>query len=540
MATAGWASPSHAQVTLDADFDAGSLKSWTTSGNTVNLVGRDSYAFGQHPLGGGHWRWLYFKATGVQGLNLTFSITGEFGGDNTDYPPTPANHELKDHEMVYSYDGVNWNFFPHANNQLLNIGNPNTNGDNDVFRFSLGEPFAQNDVYVAYALPYPYARSVSHTQTVLATPWAAPTASGDAAGVIGQSAGGLTDDIGRTIPALNVYAYRITNAATDSAAPKRRAVLAAGQHAAETLGIFTYEGLVDWLVSDDPRAAALRDKAEFFCYPTLNPSGRYAGLSRAMIDAQNTDSNGYWHPFAVSGNDYVSPLRQEQRANGDAMIADVASTPGDVVDLFLDFHSSVPDYHIVGPNGEGSAGEDGEFRDDWGYIRTGAGDQNNPWWVALRALQPNLLQESSGTGPTSKTLTGFALGYLGADMSVTLENQFAISRPISFYHNYGKNIGLAMYEAWVQVDNPLDGDFDEDGDVDDGDLAAWRLGSGMAAGAQHWHGDADGDGDVDGADFLTWQRQLGSQQPTAQPLPEPATGVLLTCGLAAFALWRRR
>src|SRR5262245_703475 len=110
-----------AAITLDANFDEGALKSYSIAGSTVNLVGRDSYAFSNHQLGSGDWRWIYFKATGVQGQNLTFSISGEFGGDDTDYPPTPANHELKDHEMVYSYDGVNWSFFPHANNQLLNI-----------------------------------------------------------------------------------------------------------------------------------------------------------------------------------------------------------------------------------------------------------------------------------------------------------------------------------------------------------------------------------------------------------------------------------
>lgn len=546
LATLSICSLAQAAVTLDEDFDEGALKSYSVAGSTVNLVGRDSYAFSNHQLGSGDWRWLYFKADGVQGQNLTFSISGEFAGDSTDYPPTPSDHELKDHEMVYSYDNVNWNFFPHANNQLLNIGNPNTNGANDIFRFGLGQAFAQDTVYVAYALPYQYSRSVSHTQTVLATPWAAPTASGNANGVIGQSAPGV-NDVGRNIPALDLFAYRITNPAADSASPKRRAVLTTGQHAAETLGVYTYEGLVDWLVSDDPRAAALRDQAEFFCYPTLNASGRYAGLSRAMLAGaptdpqtiQNTDSNGYWYPFEVSGNDYVSPLRAEQRVNGDAMIADVNSTPGDVTDLFLDFHSSVPDYNIDGPNGQGSPGfAPGEFRDDWGYIRTGVGDQNNPWWVALRALQPNLLQESSGGGPSSKTSVGFALSFLGADMAVTLENQFAISRPISFYHNYGKNVGLAMYEAWVQVDAPLPGDFDEDGTVDDADLAAWRLGAGLTAGAAHWQGDADGDHDVDGADFLVWQQQFGGSSILGQTIPEPAAASLL--GVALIPFFARR
>ena len=519
-----------AAITLDADFDSGSLKSYAVDRDAINLVGRDSYAFGQHPLGGDHWRWMYFKASGVLNMSPTFSVAGEFGGDSTDYPPTLANHELADHEMVYSYDGIDWNFFPHANNTLQNIGDGNS--ANDKFTFRLGSAFTQDEVYVAYAIPYTYARSTAHAQKVLDSPWATPTASGNANGVIGQSPAGV-DDVGRSIPALDLYAYRITNPETDSATPKRKVMIATGQHASETLGIYTYEGLVDWLISDDPRAAALRDQTEILGYPTLNASGRYAGLNRSMLQWQNTDSNGYWYPNAVSGNDYASPARTEQQINGEAMRADKAATPGGDVDLFLDFHSSVPDYHIAGPNGEGSGG-----RDDWGYITNNAASLNNPWWLALKELQPNLLEETSGTTASSKTLTGFALGFLDAQMSVTLENQFGISRPIEFYQNYGKNVGLAMYEAWIRVANPLAADFDEDGDVDAGDLAAWKSGFGATSAAEHYQGDANGDGAVDGADLLVWQQQFAAAAAVANvTVPEPGslgsatTGVLLTLSL---------
>ena len=520
-----------AAITLDADFDSGSLKSYSVERGVINLVGRDSYAFGQHPLGSDHWRWLYFKASGVLNTNPTFSVVGEFGGDGTDYPPTLANHELADHEMVYSYDGVNWEFFPHANNMLQNIGDGN--GNNDKFTFRLDAPFTQDEVYVAYALPYTYARTVAHTQTVLSSPWATPTASGDANGVIGQSPAG-TDDVGRSIPALDLYAYRITNPETDSANPKRRVMIATGQHAAETLGIYTYEGLVDWLISDDPRAVALRDQTEILGYPTLNASGRYAGLSRSMLQWQNTDSNGYWYPNPVSGNDYVSPARTEQMINGEAMRADKAAAPGEEVELFLDFHSSVPDYHIAGPNGEGTGG-----RDDWGYITSSKLD--NSWWLALKELQPNLLEEPSGTSALSKTLTGFAYGFLDAEMSVTLENQFAISRPISFYHDYGRNVGLAMYEAWIRVNDALEADFDEDGDVDGGDLAAWKLGFGTTTAAEHYQGDANGDGAVDGADLLVWQRQFAAAAVVPKAaVPEPSSIVICVIFIGAAIASRNR
>ncbi len=533
-------------ITLDGNIDSGSLKSYSVVGDTVNVVGRDSYAGGAFRLGDDHWRWLYFKASGVQNQNLTFAVQGEFGGDGPccDDTSIETDHELYDHEMVYSYDGENWQFFPHANNTLSTA---DANPANDLYTFSLNAPFTHDEVYVAYALPYTYNRSVTHTQNVLASPWAQPTASGNASGVIGQAPSGV-DDIGRLHPSRDLFAYRITNPATDSASPKRKAMFVTGQHASETLGIYTYEGLIDWLISDDPRAAALRDQVEVFGYPTLNASGRAAGLSRSMLQHPDTDSNSYWRPGPVSGNDWDSPLRTEQKINGEAMHDDAAATPGNSLDLFVDFHSSVPDYEIVGPNGQGSEsplpGLAGQYRDDWAYITSGF--ENNEWWQALRALQPNLLQVPSGSGPTSRTTTGYALNDvygLNADMSVTLENQFAISRPISYYHDLGRNVGLAMYEAWIQVSNPSAADFDEDGDVDAGDLVAWQAGYGSVA-ATHLLGDADGDGDTDSADFLVWQRQFtGGQNPfsAGKVVPEPssmaillltATGMLLFAGSA--------
>ena len=127
-------------------------------------------------------------------------------------------------------------------------------------------------------------------------------------------------------------------------------------------------------------------------------------------------------------------------------------------------------------------------------------------------------------------------------MSVTFENQFAISRPLSYYHDLGMNAGLAMYEAWVQVANPLAADFDEDGEVDAGDLTAWQLGYGTLSAAEHYRGDADADGDVDGRDFLVWQQQFGSnnllQASNSLVVPEPIT--LTSLLLALPVLLRRR
>ncbi|MBA3484980.1 MAG: hypothetical protein H0T51_24550 [Pirellulales bacterium] len=74
-------------------------------------------------------------------------------------------------------------------------------------------------------------------------------------------------------------------------------------------------------------------------------------------------------------------------------------------------------------------------------------------------------------------------------------------------------------------------DFDNDGDVDGGDLNQWHGDFGVNA-----LSDADNDGDSDGADFLTWQRQLGSVPAVAATavVPEPETFLLFFLASAGF------
>jgi hypothetical protein len=89
------------------------------------------------------------------------------------------------------------------------------------------------------------------------------------------------------------------------------------------------------------------------------------------------------------------------------------------------------------------------------------------------------------------------------------------------------------------------GDFQQDGDVDGGDLALWKAGYGLSSGAAPGDGDANNDGAVDGRDFLVWQRQFGIQPPaiaaasSVAAVPEPATLLAGLSGLTSLAIGRR-
>lgn len=465
---------SQAELSLTANFDHGSLQNWTGDMNSISLVGREN-----HPTTSG-WRWMYFEATGVDGAQPVFNINQGFAG---------GNNALNNHQMVYSYDNQSWSFFD--NNQR--------SGSNYVF--SNSSAFTSDTVWVAYAQPYSYGMSAQHTAEVLATPWAMPTVSGDANGKIGETPIAV-DDIGRLVPAKDIFAYRITNPATDSAAPKRKIVITTGMHSGEVLGTHTFEGMVNWLVSDDPRAARLRDIAEVFAYPTMNAAGRFAGTSRATVENPNQDPNGLWNPVLWS-------THQDIRANGEAMLADTQSTPGSEVDAFIDFHSTIPS----------SAG------DDFGFIEISEGDADAEWWQQLLSLQPNVQQvESTGTSWTS---ANFADLFLNADVDVTFETEFGNNRPLSYYHDLGEKFGIAFFNAWVPQ---LDGDYNADGVVDAADYTTWRANLNAPAGTLP--NDPVG-GVIGEGQYNAWRANFGGGTPAAASIavsisvPEPYSGLLL-------------
>jgi hypothetical protein len=120
---------------------------------------------------------------------------------------------------------------------------------------------------------------------------------------------------------------------------------------------------------------------------------------------------------------------------------------------------------------------------------------------------------------------------------------------VSFAEDFHGNLYVcyvASGEVYRLVTDTLAaGDFNGDGYVDGGDLAAWQAGAGMTSGAAWADGDADGDGDVDGADFLMWQQHVGTNplavRGGAVAAPEPAgVALCMLAGLALGVITRRR
>ena len=491
-ASAIWPLETSAVITLNGNFDSGSIclvasaacddsgVASSVSGNTVTLTGRDNF-------NNGEWKWLYFQANGVNGQQVTFNI-----GDDFDTGASSLNNQ----RMVYSYDQTNWSFFD--NNSHISA--------QSKFTFSNNSPFTQNSVYVAYGYPYPYQRTVDHTASIASSPWVSPAASGAGSLVVAQSPGGI-DDIGRTVTPKNIYGYRITD--SDYAGPKQKIVLMSGVHANETLGNFTLEGLVDFLLSDELPAAQLRRYAEFYVYPMANPDGRFAGYNRSTVQIPNVDPNRAWNPPSYTDPDDASPQLTDISRLGQAMRVDT----GEDVDYMIDFHSTVnpsTPYHY------------GLVLPEW---------QSNPFWLALRGLEPAVI---TGTGVLSDfTGAKFGRDVLHAGFSTTFETVFPVNETIPRYLSLGRNFGL----AWDSVFN-VPADLNFDGELNAQDWTRLIAGSeinmaGLTVIQKYENGDLDGDGKNSIEDFVLFKQLYdqangaGAFSSMLASVPEPSTAWLL-------------
>jgi hypothetical protein len=465
------------------------------SGNTVTLIGRDNFSNSQ-------WKWVYFRADGVDGQLVDFEIGTDF---NT------GSSNLADHKFVYSYDQQNWSFFD--NNQL--------SGGN--FEFSNSAAFTQDSVYVAYGLPYPYQRTVDHTADLETSPWVSPTPSGGGTFVVGQSPGGV-DDIGRSIAPRDLYGFKITD--DDATGPKQKIALVGGVHANETVGNWTLEGLIDFLVSDEMEAAQLRRYAEFYVYPMANPDGRYAGNNRTTVAVDDIDPNRAWNPpsYVEPGDD--QPLLDIARV-GNAMRLDT----GHDVDYLIDFHStvnhSIP-YHY------------GFILPEW---------QSNPFWQSVLAREPSLITANASL--IDFTAAKFGRDVLNAEFSATFETLFIADENTDRYLSLGRNFGLAWHDVFY-----VPADLNFDGTLDGADWLEFVAGAetdltGLSAIEQYARGDLDGDGVNSILDFIAFKEiylQTHSFEAFAalvRGVPEPSAAMFVLSGslmlnMACFRIPRWR
>lgn len=129
-------------------------------------------------------------------------------------------------------------------------------------------------------------------------PWVMPTPSADAGMIIGRTPGWPEgkdlpwpddqplqrwEELDPSVPPQNIYGFMITDPGeVDN--DKIKVILTAGIHPVEFNGNWALHAMVEFLISDDPKAREIRRNAIFYVYPLINPDGRYLQQKRLDMD----------------------------------------------------------------------------------------------------------------------------------------------------------------------------------------------------------------------------------------------------------------
>jgi len=277
-------------IKISQDFDHGSIGELKEiqpdyfKGTTRHWLKRDGI--------GDQYYWFYFRADQVKGKTITFELNdlvGVYRGNEhivyTDYT-----------QPVYSYDQNNW----------YRIADVNYDSLNHTFIFS--ERFDHEAAWIAYAHPYSYSR-------------------------YRQLVSGLEDEqyvsiepIATTAGGREIRMVSITD--QDIQADQKKVVLImAIQHAGEDAGGYFVEGMIDYILSDTPDAAVIRENYIYKFLPMMNPDGMYKGVSR--YNSRMEDLNNIW----------MNDDRAQEEVSGVKHWTDQWLGSGESLDLFIDVHN---------------------------------------------------------------------------------------------------------------------------------------------------------------------------------------------------------
>ena len=238
----------NAQIKFSADFESGSMeraelvKHENVNGTetlTYDFYSRFDPANPARPTLAPSARWYYFKMSGVKGKEVILNV---------------KNSDAR--RPYYSYDNQNWTRF---------------SATESPDEKTIIKKYDQDEVYIAYYIPYTYSRLLGRIQDWVKNEWVDLSS-------IGQS------EHGRNMPLLT-----ITN---KNGKQNKKVVYIHGRvHTSETPGTWHLERMIDQLVADTPYAHSLRENTIYYILPFTNPDGVVEGMSRSNSNGVNMEVN---------------------------------------------------------------------------------------------------------------------------------------------------------------------------------------------------------------------------------------------------------
>ncbi|MFA6737969.1 MAG: M14 family zinc carboxypeptidase [Bacteroidales bacterium] len=355
-------------VRFSANFDSGSLgrvdlidSVWVRPSRTdsvlhlsYEIISRSDPANPANPDLMPSGRWFYFLMDNVKGKHIYLTFK------NTD--PKRA---------VYSYDGINFERFPHYQASMRKIS----------------ALFEQDSVYVAYFVPYGWERLQERLADWTATEYV------------------TMDTLGTSMMGFPIQMLTITDSSVP-ACEKNTIWLHARVHPSESPANWQLEGLLDRLTEDSDVAREYRRKGIFYVVPFTNPDGVYGGYSRSNARGINQEINWDHHDSITSVE--VDALRRRM----DSLSKDRP------FDLVLNMHAQSDDkisYYI--PTEEATTTEYHERAMRLAYLTT----DSNPYFFP---------EDMFYSAPAPRYVEGWLWNRTaGNTLAVTIE------MPYSFYNN---------------------------------------------------------------------------------------------------------
>jgi hypothetical protein len=192
--------------------------------------------------------------------------------------------------------------------------------------------FPAGTIYISALPMYPFSRVQRKVVEWMADAYVGDTISATD-GVIGLSTARTEPGLGRSIPALPFYGFKISSGAGD----KNNIILTTNSHATETPGAFAFEAAIDWLLAGSLAAEAMLDYCNFYVYPATNPQGVHTGWFRSSPEVPATSHDWLWDAGSVGTDESVD-------AHKTAMSADT----GGAIEAGFDYHAYYTNTDIHG------------------------------------------------------------------------------------------------------------------------------------------------------------------------------------------------
>lgn len=329
-------------IQVSDDFESGSLGEWRVE-NDTRLIFAPRMEQDQDKVNSAI-TWFYGRLSNVLHREVTIRIEAReytvYNGRKGNILPFERNTV-----PVFSYDSEHWERFTDCSFDLPSK------------TLRIRHIFGRDTVWIAYIPPYTYSRLEALLEEARAHP------------------GVKIGSIGKSVEGRVLYVVDVDEPGLQK--DDRPVVwFVARQHAFEAGGSWALEGMLRFLVSADPEAAAIRRKMRFRLCPMLNPDGVVRGGTR--FNARGVDLNRHWR-----GDD---PLSHDASAAPEIALlrqAIVRWSKTDRLDLWVNIHNN-----------------DMVWNDEGDYIRFAPAAREQD----ARRLERLLRQETVFTGPFDASL----------------------------------------------------------------------------------------------------------------------------------------